>query len=837
MRLPKYTYHIGRAIEFAMSYRSVDITGDYGFAPNTIASNKIKVNCAEVYLVYNVKADETVNLHFYNNEKYISKHQIIKSGFIELPEHTDSLIIELKSESAHTQKLYKEFVKNGYSDLYELSKVNPHYKKLSKKYSKERGNMFFRTSLEGQMSLFGDDFNIIYRANLNSKFVFLIKKLSTLTNTWLEYYRGTFTKTDCKVDVKKRKCEIKPEALDAYSNIMNCYDNVYDLIKLSPEITRISMCKRAVTQVYIRGTNTISNFFSGTYWEDDVIEAVENHDSLINKYHFAYLKTGNELYVNGAKVPGVDGVYAGIEGEWNGNKGFTCYVDKEHGVGGNYVYIKRDIDDSIVYKSKDKVLLGNIDEQDYFLDADEKLEMVNIHDTSDAFTIEKPFVYHIYQRLLCDVNFAEDASGIKETYDIPVDDFVSDNKNYKKCIGLKCGNFFCTARAINEPTKYGLNDYGEYFTNKFLPKGDGIGRSLPICRNTWANASLWYAYNENLYSAFEKSLRKKYELKDSYSIAAVIKALLSKIDPTIQHEATSEYSKFLYDTHNPMFSDRFYVYITQKTNLLKSQYDQAAQKAEITFADVMNMLRDCFRCYWFIDGNKLKIEHVSYFMNGGSYDRTNASQLDFTKLVDMFNKKNVDYFQSEIEFNKDELIKRYEFNWMDDVTELFGQVTIDVNANYVQQDKKEDISISKFSSDVDLMLINPANFSNDGFALLCPVRKSAYYELPIINAQLVDENDESYSLLSQNWYASWAYLISYFYMHDLPAYKVDVNVLQNAYVKRIKMSLKHTIEFPSEEDLDELKLITTSIGRGKIDSYSINLNTRMAKVDLMYEPS
>ena len=68
-----------------------------------------------------------------------------------------------------------------------------------------------------------------------------------------------------------------------------------------------------------------------------------------------------------------------------------------------------------------------------------------------------------------------------------------------------------------------------------------------------------------------------------------IKALLKEIDPTLQHEATAEYSRFLYDTTVPMSMARFYVHITQKTNILKGEYDQPAQKAEVSLEDIMKM--------------------------------------------------------------------------------------------------------------------------------------------------------------------------------------------------------------------------------------------------------
>lgn len=460
--------------------------------------------------------------------------------------------------------------------------------------------------------------------------------------------------------------------------------------------------------------------------------------------------------------------------------------------------------------------------------------MVNVNNPDDTFIIESPFVYHIYRRLLCDVDSVKDSEGIKNTYDLPSDDFVTDNRNYKKCIGLTGGLFFCTSRAVDKPTRYGLNDYGQYFTNEFIPSSVGIGRPLPISRNSWANASLWYVY-DSYYSLFEQRLRKQYTLRDSYSIAAAIKALLKEIDPTLQHEATAEYSRFLYDTTVPMSMARFYVHITQKTNILKGEYDQPAQKAEVSLEDVMKMLRDCFRCYWYIEDNKFKIEHISFFMRGGSYSYNTSIQLDFTKLVDQFNKKLSSYFQSEVEYDKTDLNQRYEFGWMDDVTDLFDGVTIDVKSNYVQKDKTEEINISQFSSDVDYMLFNPSNFSDDGFALLCPIKNGSSLELPIIETQLIDENGDTYNAVIQNFYAAWAYLVR-FYMYDMPASNLDCNVLGYLYANGVKMCMKHTIEFPIEEDLNELELIKTTIGNGKIDEISVNVNTRHAKVRLLYVP-
>lgn len=835
---PKYKFYIGLHVKHGMyTYKNNTAlnttTGEEEASSAFCITSSIVVSQAPIFLDLprKVGVQHMTYIFCYNDSgSYIEVINADKKSVVCLPDNT--YYIRLMVSNADSEDAYKN-ITSGIDFIYSFTGVNPHYKELSKKYAKESGQEFFRISLDGKINLFGKDYEIIRNSSLEDNILFAITKYNKNSNNWIEYYKGECNKTDCKFDDEKKSCELKTTAIDEYSDVVNKYENTYDIIKLAPAITKINLHKRSLMQVYVKGANSISNFFGGTYWEADVNEAVDNGDELVNKYYFSYIQAGNEFYITGAGISEVNGVYAGTDGYWTKwNPGYTCKMEQLiEDITLYKICLYRNSDNKLLYKSEDAIAFLS-DENKYI--SNEVIRMINVDDSSDTFIIENPFVYHIYRRLLCDVDTVEDSEGIKNTYDLPPDDFVTDNRNYKKCIGLRGGLFFCTSRAVDEPTKYGLNDYGQYFTNEFIPSYAGLSRPLPISKNSWANASLWYVYDD-FYKQFEEKLRKQYTLRDSYSIASVIKALLKEINPSLQHEATAEYSHFLYDAEVPIPMERFYVFITQKTNILKGNYDQPAQKAETSLEDIMNMLRDCFRCYWYIENNKFKIEHISFFMKGGSYSNNANIQLDFTKLKDQFNKKLSSYFQSELEYDKTDLNQRYEFGWMDDVTDLFGGITIDVNSNYIQKDKTEEININQFSSDVDYMLFNPSNFSEDGFALLCPIKNGALYELPIIETALIDENGNTYGTIVQNWYASWAYLI-HFYMYDMPSSNIKCNAVNDLYVNSIKMCMKHTIEFPIEEDLNELELIKTTVGNGKIDEYSVNMNTRVAKVKLEYLP-
>ena len=824
---PKYNFYIGATKYIALKNGQIDLSGNFVSSSYYYCSDPIKKpKSGKVYFI-NSPLYNSARISYYDNAKKYKGYDLIHKGV--------NIIKDIYSYYAVSFQ-YNDIAFSNNNFLAELSAVSPHYKDLSKKYAKENGQEFFRESLDGKINLFGEDYELVANSDLESRLTFIIDKYNRISEKWVEYYKGEFSKTDCKFDHDRKKCELKTTAIDEYNEVVNKYENTYDLIKLAPEITHINLHKRSLMQVYIQGANSITNLFGGLYWEDDVNEAINDYNALVNTYYFAYLKAANEFSIRGSSLSGVNGVYAGTNGNWNNWNGYTAYTFQHDDITGRLM-IKRNSDNKALYQSE--LIRIQFDSGNIYIPSRDNITLTAIEGNdivSGTCTVYNMFVYNIFQRLLCDVDTVKDSEGVKNTYDLPSNDFVTDNRNYKKCIGLRGGIFFCTSRAVNEPTKYGLNDYGQYFTNQFISSSSGLGRPLPISRNSWANASLWYVYDDYTYKLFEERLRKQYVLKDSYSIAAVIKALLKEIDPTLRHEATAEYSRFLYDTTAPLSGmARFYVFITHKTNILKGDYDQPAQKAEISFEDLMKMLRDCFRCYWYIEGGKFKIEHIYFFMNGGSYSSNNNIQLDFTKLTDQFNKKPSAYFQSEIEYDKTDLNQRYEFGWMDDVTDLFGGVTIDVKSNYISKDKNEEINVSQFSSDVDYMLFNPSNFSEDGFALLCAIKSGSSYNLPIIETSLIDENGDNYNAIAQNWYASWAYLVR-FYMYDMPADSLVCNALSNLYTNGVKMCMKHTIEIPVEEDLDELQLIKTSIGNGKIDEYSVNINTRVAKVKLMYKP-
>lgn len=725
------------------------------------------------------------------------------------------------------------YIGNMYSnDNWITSRVcNPVYKDdLAKEFELETNQRFYRTKLSGKISFIRDDYDYINNQPFETQFQLLIRKSNDGGRTWGQnYFKGKFFKTDCEFDADNKKCTVQPDPLDDYNDVLAGLEKEYNLITLAPKINRVLFDKRPLIQIYIPGDSVVSCFLGGDYWEQDA-NAVSDRNALINTYHFALCNLLKEINVTGSSNPNVYGLYAGrmsiganntFTGTLypNNNNGFTIRASQEYqppffGII-NYEIVRTS--DNVVLFSYSRVSSGN---QPW---DNAKFDFTAVSGSGASGTPHAEMTtYNIYARYLCDVEKIDDLT----TYPLPTDDIVENNRNYHRAIGYAIDVGYISNNFSAQPTEYGLADNGQYFAPPCSIWGQ---KFFPIARSTWRYASIWFGFALSDL-IFEEKARKQYTLRDAYPVASCISVLLKQFAPGISHEATAEYSQFLYGATNPISHQKFELLLTQKTNVLVGDYDRPAQKAPTTLQQLTNMLRDCFRCFWYIEDGKFKVEHILWFRNGGSYSANPGLTVDLTTLLNVRNGKTWGFASSKWSFDKVDMAERYQFEWMDDVTQPFEGSPINILSKFVTPGKIEEITVSNFTSDVDYMILNPSAISEDGFALFAAVRDSNNnLVLPYrtFSAQGVD-------FVLQNYILSFYYLQRTYYVYDLPARRVEINgSSMNAYgVERKK---KQTVTYPSIDDPDPMKLVKTPIGSGQINKISITLHSRMNKVTLMYD--
>lgn len=569
-------------------------------------------------------------------------------------------------------------------------------------YEHESGQEFFRGKFSGKLTFVGDDYIRIVSASFDAEFGLQILISYDAGQTWESYWTGHFWKTDCDFNGDDETVIVTPTLKDRYNDVLAGMDKEYDLIKLKPEIAQIKYDKRPMLQVYLAGQSVIGCFLSGMWWEKDC-ESVSDETALHDTYHFTLNKRVLEINIEQTGTPQLQDVYFGDydneqQKTFYGENGYDLQLTRSSTA--LFVYIVRRSDNTVMWSSV----------VTFSFPFTTTLDPVPETGASGNVTVYA-HLHSMFARIITDVE--------ENTYPLPQEDIVENNLNYTRVIGLNSSTLFqASDELVLTPTEYGIYEPGKYYAKPVL------GRFWPISRKAWGRLSFWISPTLTMIG-FEEEYRKTAILKDAFPLSSVISVLLNQIAPGITHAGQVEYSEFLYASTNPLIANLTQtLFITPKSNIISSGYDQPAQKAPITLKTVLDMLKNCFRCYWFIDEqNRFRIEHIAWFMRGGTY----ASQepqigINLTEEIVTRNGKPWSYARNQYKFDKPEMAARYQFKWMDDVTDLFDGEPIDIISKYVNPDNIEEISVQQFTSDIDYILLNPSEISKDGFVLLAPVR-------------------------------------------------------------------------------------------------------------------
>ena len=712
--------------------------------------------------------------------------------------------------------------------------VRPNYKDdLTLDYELGTNQRFYRAKLSGKINFVRADYDIINDAPFDSEFFLYIEKSDDWGQTYNQYYKAKFMKTDCTFNDDDKLVTVQPETIDQYNDVLAGLEKEYNLIELAPQIEFLTIRKRPLIQIYVPGDSIVSCFLGGTNWEQDA-NATTDQNALIQTYHFALCNILKEIQITSHGSPAViSGLYTGrmatgasadvFEGKLYPelNVNYYIYITQQRidglPFGAVAVEIRKQSDDTAMFRYT-KVTTSPFDTLEFDLTA--------VEGSGATGTMHADMKsYNIYARYLCDVEKIDELN----TYPLPADDIVDNNRNYRRAIGYAIDVAFISNKFSDTPTEWGLADNGKYFEPPYSIYGQTF---YPIARSTWRYASLWFGFYLMDWILEEKA-RKAYTLRDAFTLSSCINVLLKEFAPGITHEATPEYSQFLYNTNNPISGKSFKLLISQKSNIINGEYKTPAQKAPITLQQIMTMLRDIYKCYWYIEDGKFKIEQVSWFRNGGSYGYNPIIDYDLTQLESVRNGKKLAFATSEYSFDKVEMPERYRFEWMDDVTTPFEGLPIEITSKYVTAGKIEEINISNFTSDIDLMLLNPGAISSDGFALFAAVTPSGggQLELPFTR-QTVD----SVEYFLQNGYLAFINIQPTYWVYDMPARNFKINNSPYYAMGGLERKKKQTLNFPAgTTDPNPMQLVKTYIGNGQVDKLSVNLCSRNIKATLKYD--
>lgn len=699
--------------------------------------------------------------------------------------------------------------------------------------SREENQIFRREKIEGTFKFVNKDFDLIYECSIFTKFTLEIYREDVFVGS------AGFIRTDCEFNLDDKICSVKLTTKDIYEKILNGYDNKYNLVKLAPQRESVTLTKRAVLQFYVRGENVVTNVVGGVHYEQSCKE-VYDASELKNTYHFGGYLPLSYIYIN--KVIDVSAP-SDIFGQY--------FIDASVAGGAGIMYVNSSNPRyriQLTYHVSEWVLLLIDSTTDKTLAS---AGVPNVQSGSQAITFVKTGssggdyasgIYNsdgdLYCRLLLPKQF-------DKSFQRSMDDDITDyDSNYPYVGGVSLDQFapkmkMVVDKSVN-PTEWGIDSEGTYFTYPILSTDQQEKGSspIPIGQSHWERMSSWLLSDDDV-SDLVDDFDDTFVLKDSYPIWSAIAVLLNEIDDTITFEGTQDYSMFLYlSGTNPHIysydfpSQRNALHITPISNIKKTFYEQAAQRGEISLKQILDMLRNVYNCYWFIDSdNRLRIEHIVYFKNGNSYDVEKP-----TPSIDVTIKKNLPtgeswgFAQNTVEYETDKCPARYEFKWGDKCTYPFVGEPVDVKDIYLDASKKESVGIDNFLADIDYIVSNPSGVSDDLFAVF-EVKKLTK-KVDILDVRL---NDASPKYKVQNPYLTMIVAERFYYPYDMSGWRAYAGqyALDIYNTKGIK---KQTLSCPlTLAEMRSIGVIRTELGNGTIDKLDAEINTLYAKNTIYYE--
>ena len=691
---------------------------------------------------------------------------------------------------------------------------------LSKEWTQESGERFFRSALSGELRFTGADYDFIMQQTFGTLFALVVWYSDDAGASWSSYWTGQFTLADCSVDLDDAAVSVTPSPTDAYDAVLNGLEKEFDVIKLLPDMAEVVADKRPMLQVYRAGESVIGCYLGKLWWEQEC-EKINDAEDLEDLYHFTEIADLTYVDVSSASSsqPTLDTAIKGNnDGEINYEISSGGYTFKQQATGaGTMVSVELFVYPTGSPSSGWKTT-QSYQSSDFPGRVTGQFTLFGYGGTTGGVVIDIRNA-QVFARVLTDSK----TYGSANTSPLLAGDMAGAASAYKYAVGYGDSSIilFSTTKT-STPTEWGLFRDEQYYAYP-VSAVYGAG-AFPMARNNWDTASLWFVepvIDLDTYGVTQ------YSIKNAYPVASVISKILAQIAPTLTYAADILHSQFFYDNStDPSFTYR--LFMTPKSNALGAGYDIPAMKGPVTLRQILDMLRDCFRCYWYIDGTSFKIEHVKFFDNGRSYLSQAGVGADLTALTVRRTGKAWAEGTNKYKFEKQTLPERYEFGWMDDVSVPFNGYPMQLVSNYVEKGRVEKIQNTVFTSDVDYMTANPGGCSKDGFALLCGTAQGdGTYRVPYFS---YTTNDIQYSL--QNGPLSFAYLQRY-YRYDMPALNYTIN--GSAVVAYgLKKPKVQEVVFPTHNDPDPLLLVKTGLGNGVVSKLSVNLSSRKAQATLNY---
>lgn len=729
--------------------------------------------------------------------------------------------------------------------------VCPRYDGLKMNWKRESNRVYHTLDFDGNIEFWGVDFETMKNCPLRTVF-----ELVVFVKGRGEVGRCEFRKTDCEWNIDDERCTLDISANNIYKKLADGKDNEYNVVKLGLVKKEMNLYVYPQNQVYFANDDVITLIgHTGNPAQPDVARTLTEKilgrmlfNDISRHYGVVRHEQSGEVYTFDVNINtdcteeiniGRNVFYGCLLGERQENDStYRLYYGRISMNSNSYVGFVWTVNGlASLSESCGFVQYAGTNRYEY------RLTSFGEYYFTSTCRIWVPYVRTVSPL----PNAIYNESELIHPNDIT----EGINNNYKTIIynGITVP-YALSHISLSTRTSDHDKGYGQIAnTQLYYDTPDDDQHWVPVRKDSWmAGVSMWVGdlyVTQNIKSGYSDFKN----IKDFYNFGDVIKAVVKQIDPAIKFENDTDHSAFLFGNINPVSSQpQNTLYVSQKSNILKLDYDYPAWLAPITWGKIENLLKNAFGCYWdLVERNgetHLRIEHFTFYERGGSYSDINRGTLDLTVLRDTANRQPAAGKTNKWKWDTSgaglySSANRYEFGWMDTQSEIFDGAPIEVPEEHrlFTGEKKEERKIEWFSSDIDFLTSVPSECSSDGFAIVME-------DLTQTGAVIT----ENVHYAGQNYELSLEYLQPKYLIQGIYAAKVKIGGKEYSNVVVAKMRTDEvSFQLPAEQWetnpvthethdtwVSPTELLKTDAGTGIIDSLTYNMHNGVWTATVRY---
>ena len=367
------------------------------------------------------------------------------------------------------------------------------------------------------------------------------------------------------------------------------------------------------------------------------------------------------------------------------------------------------------------------------------------------------------------------------------------------------------------------------FTETHTP-GLSTTLPIPIDPSDFDIVSIWYGSNTTVEGMLANTaFVEEFTLRHVYSLPAIMNRLLQGVGANIQFDIT-DCGILQPGTLNKKYG------LTPKSNVTTFNYTNAATVSTLTLGQFLDMLKKVFKVYWHIEGGRLKLNHITFYLSGGSdWLRQNTfptfhSMIDFSAFMARKSNLPLDFGLRKVTYDNEVLPAEIQHEWMDNSSQAFKGYGINYNINAGSQFFANSVieKIEFVSTDILYTLVNPDAASREGLFLLAAdlTNNIRPFSFTIVRDGGINAPRMQFRLL--NGEVSFAYMLEAWHRFDLLSRTGHVQRFPRFAEPTMKPVVNQTFNFPYQIRINPLQGMRTALGFGVVHEISVNLTNHYA---------